>query len=150
MAWIKPVTEITKKGFLEFVSIYDPELDHDSTPKELITEYYGGNIDKADSFVWKGDKTIFVLRPLTVPEWQEIQLTCSSKVFSKEGLDEMVGLIMLDSLICYEAFKLCFKKVKLGNEEQKRADIIDSIPAEVKKEIGRYCIKVSTTISPLS
>lgn len=147
MTWIKPVIVAEPKTELEMVSIYDPELDLECTPKEPIESYMKGKLEAHNEFIWKGEKTLFVCRPLRKEDWFEMQIQTRSKMASLD-LDESGQKIYFSQQLSLMVFNKCFKCIKSGDATLKRIECFDNIPLNVRQELGNLVFVASNAIDP--
>lgn len=142
--FIKPVTKIEQKSELHFVSLADCELDRECTSKESIEQYQKGIVAAASNFVWKGDCTTFICKPLSKSAWYEVQLEATAKAHQKqiETGEYIYGLLTV------LVFSQCFRSLECGSTKMSRAECFENIPLNVRQEIGHYLIAICTQLDP--
>jgi len=160
MAFIKPILEKKTNVVLQFVSIRDTELDRTSTDAKALEEYRNGNFAIESNFVWKGDKTLFTFKPISMAEWETIQMEAYSELMTKmvasstenmsdeeRSIQQFTHSLFIESTLAVKVFNKTFRELQVGEEHFKRSDIIDAIPVDIKKELGSYVVLSCNVVS---
>lgn len=139
MSWIVPVLEWGRQKKVRLISAHDPKLAADDDWRKKLAS---GDVDERDPRLQLEGLTEFFFRPMGRQEYEGMQLDMLTETDPTIAGSKM-GLA---------AFCACCLAVVVGDERiDGQSVIVNSVPLEVKVELGNRLLKLCTRLpDPLS